>query len=98
MKSLEEIRADLRFIREYYKLKRTMKRPFEVTDHGDYKSLIARYDTLAKAAPKRQAQVYEGLYLQGKTQKALAQEWEVTEKYIQILNKRRLLFLQSHWD
>ena len=53
MKSLEEIRADLRFIREYYKLKRTMKRPFEVTDHGDYKSLIARYNALAKTAPKR---------------------------------------------
>ncbi len=60
MKSLEELRADLRFIREYYKLKRSMKRHFEVTDHGDYKSLIARYNALAKAAPKRQAQMYGG--------------------------------------
>ena len=32
---------------------------------------------------------------QGKAQKIVAIEWHVTEKYIQILNKRLILYFQS---
>ena len=98
MKSLDEIRADLRLIREYYKLKRTMKKPFRIIGFGNYEEMTERYIAIAKTAPKRLSLVFEELYLNDKKQLALSIECRVTEKYIQILNKRLLVFLQSHWD
>lgn len=46
-------------------------------------------------APRPVRRVYRGLYENGLTQKALAADWGVTEKYVQILNKRLLLYLQN---
>ena len=40
--------------------------------------------------------VFDELYVKAKTQKAYAAERGVTEKYIQILNKRLLLYLQAN--
>ena len=98
MKSLDEIRGDLRFIREYYRFKKNMKYPFTVLGHGNYEKMIEGYTSIASTAPKRLVQVYEELYLNDKKQKALSIEWKVTEKYIQILNKRLLVFLQARLE
>ena len=47
-------------------------------------------------APKRLKTVFDEMYVKAKTQKAYAAERGVTEKYIQILNKRLLLYLQAN--
>lgn len=53
------------------------------------------YLTVSEQIPKRLKTVFDELYVKAKTQKAYAAERGVTEKYIQILNKRLLLFLQT---
>ena len=56
------------------------------------------YERYIVNAPKRLQDVYEDLYRQGKAQKIVAIEWHVTEKYIQILNKRLILYFQGVWE
>jgi len=56
---------------------------------------IELYEKHIVNAPKRLQDVYNELYRQGKAQKIVAIEWHVTEKYIQILNKRLIVYFQG---
>ncbi len=91
MKNLQEIRAGLKMIREYHFAFRSAEKGVEILVPAGVKRLIDNYSRASK--PVRR--VYRGLYENGLTQKALAAEWGVTEKYVQILNKRLLLHLQA---
>ena len=91
----DEIREELKTIRLFHRdwnyFKRTLKYEKETPEW--YKRMVL-YDEIIKEAPKRIQDVFDGLYRRQKTQKALAIEWGVCEKYVQILNKRLLVFLK----
>ncbi len=95
MKNLQEIREELKLVREYNFAFRSAEKGAEVIIPVEIKELLERYAQAVKGAPKPVQRAYRGLYEKGCTQKALAAEWGVTEKYVQILNKRLLLYLQS---
>ncbi len=95
MKNLQEIRAELKIIREYHFALKTAEKGVEILVPADVKWFMEHYSLAVKSAPKPVQRVYRGLYERGLTQKALAAEWDVTEKYVQILNKRLLLDLQK---
>ena len=97
MRTLEEIREDLKNIRYYYARKEYYKNVISVNNIPikDWKANINLYVNASKKAPRRLKDAFEGLYLGNNTQKQLASQWEVTEKYIQILNKRLIVYLQS---
>ena len=67
----------------------------EILVPADIKRFVENYFRAIESASKPLRRVYRGLYESGLTQKALAAEWGVTEKYVQILNKRLLLYLQN---
>lgn len=94
MKNLQGIRAGLRIIREYHFALSSAGNGAEILVPSDIARLMESYSRMAKDAPKPVLRAYRGLYERGCTQKALAAEWGVTEKYVQILNKRLLLYLQ----
>lgn len=96
MKTVEEIRQTLRDIRLYYKRPKTFEEG--AIFFGKPHPIIAtakQYTELVENAPKRLREVYESLYVQGNAQKVMAIDLKVTEKYIQILNKRLIVYLQG---
>lgn len=95
MKTLQEIRDELKMIREYYFALSSAANGAEILVPSDIARLMESCSRMVKGAPKPVQRAYRGLYEKGCTQKALAAEWDVTEKYVQILNKRLLLYLQS---
>lgn len=95
MKNLQEIRDELKIIREYHFALSSAGKGVEILVPSDIKRFMESYSRAVKSAPKPVQRAYSGLYERGLTQKALAAEWGVTEKYVQILNKRLLLYLQG---
>ena len=67
----------------------------EILVPADIRRFVENYFRAIESASKPLRRVYRGLYESGLTQKALAAEWGVTEKYVQIFNKRLLLYLQN---
>ena len=95
MKTLQEIRDELKMIREYYFALSSAGNGAEILVPNDIAWLMESYYRMVKSASKPVQRAYQGLYERGCTQRALAAEWGVTEKNVQILNKRLLLYLQS---
>lgn len=95
MKTLQKIRDELKMIREYHFALSSAANGAEILVPNDIARLMESYSRVVKDAPKPVLRAYRGLYERGCTQKALAAEWGVTEKYVQILNKRLLLYLQK---
>ncbi len=95
MKSIEKIRNDLRNIQYYYRNKALFDNYSNTICKYAFYDTIELYEKHVVNAPKRLQDVYNGLYRQAKAQKVVALEWKVTEKYIQILNKRLILYFQG---
>lgn len=95
MISLSQVRRYLHDVKEFYNMDIKKVLAIGNVPIKEYRKYIERYNILLNSAPEKLKQVFHGLYVNPKTQKALAKEWQVTEKYIQILNKRLVLYLQS---
>ena len=95
VKDIKEIRQDLRNIQVYYRSKSLFDDFARNIGKYTFYDTIAIYEKHIENAPKRLQDVYNGLYKQAKPQKVVALEWKVTEKYIQILNKRLILYFQG---
>lgn len=95
MKDLQEIREELKIIREYNFALHSAEKGAQVLIPHEIKIRMEQYALAIKGAPKPVQRAYNGLYEKGCTQRALAAEWGVTEKYVQILNKRLLLYFQN---
>ena len=56
----------------------------------NFLQLLADYNTAIQTAPRPVQRLWQDMYLAGTnpTQKQLAEQWCVTEKYVQILNTR----------
>ena len=92
MKSLEEIREDLKDIRYYYSKQKMF-------DHGvvqnDVVEKATKYNEAMKKAPVRLYDLYVSLYINNNTQAALAFDWDVSCEYIKMQNKSSCEFLQK---
>lgn len=96
MRSLEQIRKDLRQIQGAFRYGLKREQFGCVTYPKNFQTMAEEYITASEQAPKRLKTVFDELYVNAKTQRAYAAERGVTEKYIQILNKRLLLYLQAN--
>lgn len=95
MKTLDEIRMDLKCVRWHYARTNRYCSPSWYWDR-DFKELDKikkAYEDACTHAPKILSNVYDDMYRYGKTQKAIAAQRNVSEKYIQILHKRLIVFL-----
>ena len=95
MLTLKQIRDDLKDIRYYYSRKEASEQGFRVVGSNDIVGKAKRYNTVMQSAPTRLYDIYVGLYARNLTQEALSIELCYTPEYIQILNKRLLLYLQK---
>ena len=95
MKTLQEIRKDLKEIRYYYTRKNLFDEGCKIVGANYITEKSKQYAEAVKEAPPKLYDLYINLYLKGATQEGLAIEMGYTPEYIQILNKRLLLFLQA---
>lgn len=95
MKSINEIRNDLRQIKYYYSRKKKLDVGFGNTGVNEVITLASEYNNLIKNAPPRLYDVYVELYLNNQTQDSLADEFGVSQSYIYQKNKQLLEFFET---
>lgn len=95
MKSLNEIREDLKEIRYYYSRKKMFDEASRLVGANSVMQKVNRYSDAVQGAEPRLYDMYINLYVKGFTQEGLAAEMNYSPDYIHLLNKRLILFLQK---
>lgn len=92
LKTERQIRFELSVIKWYYTQLAKGKTNVKVSDSRlpNFPQLLADYNAAIQTAPCPVQRLWQDMYLAGTnpTQKQLAEQWYVTEKYVQILNTR----------
>ena len=94
--NLEELRKKMKKLKEYYYAYNLFAKEcgfVRIVTTKEFDDFFAWINETIKGAPKLLQITYENLYVLAKTQKAYADERNVSEKYIQILNKRIIVYL-----
>ena len=99
LKTERQIRFELSVIKWYYTQLAQGKNNVNVSDSRlpNFPQLLADYNAAIQTAPRPVQRLWQDMYLSGTnpTQKQLAEQWCVTEKYVQILNKRLLKYMRD---
>ena len=95
MISYEKIKEDLRELKYYYSRKSNMEKLFFETGKTDIPVLAEKYNCVIRTAPARLYDLYGCLYIQNKTQEAVAMELCYTPEYIRRLKKELIDFLRK---
>lgn len=95
MITLARIREDLREIRYYYIHKSEFDENVKIIGANEILKKAERYHTIMRSASPLLFNLYAGLYIRGNTQEGLAVELGYSSVYIQMQNKKLLLYLQS---
>ncbi len=96
MIEIETIRKNLQSIKTHYQISEMYARCYhrsKIIFPEETMKIVKEYDKIMDKAPMRIRLAYINLYRCFKKQKAYAQECGVTDKYIQILNKRIIVYL-----
>lgn len=95
MKTLAEIREDLKEIRYYYSRKKIFDEASKLVGASSVLEKVNRYSQAVQGAEPRLYDMYINLYVKGFTQEGLAAELYYSRDYIHLLNKKLILFLQE---
>lgn len=93
MKTLDNIRDDLREIRYYYSRKNVFDDAFKIIGTNSVVAKVQFYNEICRTAPVRLFEIFY-FYIKGYTQEGVALGIGYSPKYIQKLNKQLLLFIQ----
>lgn len=97
MVPLDKIRSDLKEIRYYYSRKAMFDECKNIVIDSSVTEKVRRYNEAVKTAPPRLYDMYMMLYVKGYTQEGTSVELNYTPAYIQMLNKKLLLFFQKQF-
>ena len=92
---LEDIRTDLKDVRYYYTRKNAFDEAGREVGACKVVEKVRKYNEMIRNASPQLYDVYNGLYVRNLTQEGLSIELCYTPEYVQMLNKRLLLFLQE---
>lgn len=93
--TLEQIREDLKGVRYYYTRKNIFDEASSTVGINSIVQKVMKYNEAVKAASPKLYDLYVCLYIKNYTQEGLSIELNYTPEYIQMLNKKLLLFLQK---
>ena len=91
--TVQKVRDDLKEVRYYYARKELFDEAFAKIGKNKVLSKVERYNQAVASAPPVLYDIYINLYVRNYTQEALSIEMNYTPEYIQMLNKRLVLFL-----
>ena len=92
---IEDIRTDLKDVRYYYTRKKAFDEAGREVGACKVVEKVRKYNEMIRNASPQLYDVYNGLYVRNLTQEGLSIELCYTPEYVQMLNKRLLLFLQE---
>lgn len=95
---LDQIREDLKEIRYYYSRKTFFDQASNEIGANTIVTKVHMYNNFMKTAKPLLYDLYVCLYTKNYTQENLANELGYTPEYIQMLNKKMLLFLQNKFE
>ncbi len=96
MLTLKKIREDLKEVRYYYARKEIFDSAIGGIGVNAVMDKVKKYNTAVQSAPPDLYDLYICLYVKNNTQEGLAMDLGYTPEYIQMRNKKLLLFLQSY--
>lgn len=98
MLTRDQIRDDLTEIQVYYRKKEEFdSAPREIRAEKLYETL-ERYHSVMRRAPAKMYLLYLGLYVQDRTQSALADDWGYTREYIKEWNQEIIEYLEKSFQ
>lgn len=100
MINMETIRHNLKEVKCYYSMQHLFvsKGRTQLLPPDYLVKRVTEYEKIMQAAPLRLRLAYDNLYRLHKTQKEYALDCGVSEKYIQILNKRIIVFIFNFYN
>lgn len=93
MKTLEQIKKDLEYIRTYYRNKSWIKDPSKVIHPADFAHTYEAYHSTITDMPPQLRQVFNAFYVSGTPKSKIALSLGVTERYISIMTGKIESFL-----
>ena len=96
MKTLTEIRNDLKEIRYYYTRKNDIDNSFRFTGTSALLDVVNLYNNQIRFAPLRLYDIYSSLYIENHTQESLAVKFGCSTENIQKSHKKLLEYLQKN--
>ncbi|MDD3831649.1 MAG: hypothetical protein PHW00_03210 [Clostridia bacterium] len=93
--TLAEIREDLKDVRYYYNRKKMFDEASQSVGKSSVIDKVLKYNDVIRTAPPMYYDLYVCLYIKNHTQESLSNELGYTPEYVQMLNKKLLLFLQK---
>ncbi len=87
MKTINEIRTDLREIRYFYSKHKDFENASKEIGTSSVLDLANEYNSVIQNASARMYDLYVALYINNNTQAAVADDFGLTESYIRKLNK-----------
>lgn len=95
MKTVEQIREELKEIRYYYSRKKFFENSFGRVAPNDVVETVKEYNQIIISAPPRLYDLYISLYTNNVTQESLAAELGYSTQYVQKLNQKLVAFFQA---
>ena len=93
MKTIQEIRADLRDIRYYFSRKESFEKLSGLNIRCEIEEKIKYYNNLMATANPNLIDLYVNLYLSENTQESVSYDMGYSQTYIYKLNRKLLEFL-----
>ena len=93
MKTIQEIRADLRDIRYYFSRKESFEKLSGLNIRCEIEEKIKHYNNLMATANPNLIDLYVNLYLRENTQESVSYDMGYSQTYIYKLNRKLLEFL-----
>ena len=98
MKTVAEIREDLKDIRYYYSRKKMIDEAFRVVGTSSIVDKVNKYNAAVMKAPARLYDLYHCLYVRGLTQDAFSIELNYTPEFVHVLSVQLINYLQPLID
>lgn len=96
MKTLTEIRNDLKEIRYYYTRKADFDESLKYIGTSALIDTVNLYNNQIRFAPAKLIDIYLSLYIHNHTQESLSAKFGCSTEYVQRLHKKLLLYLQEN--
>ena len=88
MKTVDDVRKELREVKEYYVNIQNLERASNIIGTPTALKLVEKYNRLIKNAPVKLINLYICLYLDNNSQETVSFDWNCSLGYIKTLNRR----------
>lgn len=93
--TVKEIKAELIEVRYYYLHKAAFDGAVKLIGNNSVMNKVDKYNKIMQSAPARFYDIYIGLYVNGYTQEAYAEEMGYCPQHICELNKNLITYIQK---